>query len=259
MQNISCFAFMKTTLLILLFAIYGISVSAQVYDANWDIRIREESRYGIALSHGRLLDMATDEARELGTVGTFDSVQFVHEMNGYWYVFTDKGGEGYVKGLRYRPIDLDSIRMAPILAERALLAAKEKAARDSVLALERITKAYALYDSVTARRLLDKNLWVGMTKDMALISIGEPSLICNPDALAPCLETWDYPQTALQFRDGQLDIFVAKADEVEPNLSPDSNILTEPILEQIPALDGNPTGYLTNPEINKMELKIASQ
>ena len=278
---------MRTALLSILYSFFCISASAQAYDPNWDIKIRDDSHFGIALSQARLLDMAIDDAKELTAISPFDSIQFVHEMNGYWYVFTDKGAEGYVKDLRYRSIDLDSLRMAPILAERARLAALEQARLDSIRSIERITKAYALYDSVTARRLLDRNLWVGMTPDMALISIGDPAEVCYPDVLAPCVVNWDYAETELRFQDGLLAEFKGKAasDEdtewplLEPAATdtnakhtvPDSGLSdpTEPDLGPAPAAspkaepvpdltEPNPTGQQVSDEALPHTPKIAA-
>ncbi|RYF86102.1 MAG: hypothetical protein EOO03_12310, partial [Chitinophagaceae bacterium] len=148
--------------------------------------------------------MAAADAKKVGMVSMYDSINFVHQMNGYWYVLTDKGGNGYVKNLRYRPIDLDSLKNLEKYRLLALKAAKEKAAKDSVFAAQHQMLVYSCYDSATAQQVLQKQLWQGMSPEMAQLSIGEPNHALSPMANGSSYETWEYNDKCLYFKDGYL-------------------------------------------------------
>ncbi len=198
---------MKKLLSILALAILSLQAYSQAHNPLWSTKIRKTCFYGIANSPVPIYDIAASDAQKVGVVSIYDSINFVHKMNGYWYVLTDKGGNGYIKNLRYRPIDIDSIKNAEKYRLLAIKEAKEKAARDSALAAERRLLAYSTFDSATAGQLLQSKLWEGMTPDMAKIALGEPIHALDPMANGSTFATWEYESKCLYFNGGCLEVY----------------------------------------------------
>jgi len=158
----------------------------------------------------------------LASVAKGDTVKLIgyEKSGGYWYVEKDNH-KGYLLDRYIQETDETNMFKQWLLKKQGLIEAEKVSAAQKQLeqeimqednVIQETQKAYrkklvAKYGKHNADKILNNYYWIGMTAEMAIISLGKPNSINKSVGKWGVHEQWVYDGEYLYFENGKLTSF----------------------------------------------------
>jgi len=185
-------------------------IENQEYLTEFNLLAREFSCFTTLRMPGDIQEASTTWAATITYLNEGDTIQITDYNDGYWKA--SKGQIfGYIHDILLTQTEEVKVLKAELERQNADLLEKEKAEKlEQYNALNlRKRKDYEksiilTYGDEIGKKLLGGDYWIGMTKEMARISLGNPNEINRTVGSWGVHEQWVYSSLYLYFEDGKL-------------------------------------------------------
>lgn len=136
---------------------------------------------------------------EIGLIPAGDTIELIGYDGGVWIV-KHQGRTGSIL-----PAFIDETRPHIAALQKELLA---KATKDAeIKRSKKVTVLAKRFGKTAAEGILDGRIWIGMTEEMALESIGKPQRVNRTTNKYGVSEQWVYRSQYLYFMNGKLETY----------------------------------------------------